>query len=144
MYSCSTLFSKDFRRYGHWKCENVNKIWQLPWWNRLGFLSSVGYIQCQQYIFLPHVNFICTFDLEVFNFSEKILWFFFYFALSTEFSTCQSFNLNRRWLDLFCNYYDIQCVGNHSTAFVVILRCCCNLLFWHIQNFVVNLDTICL
>jgi hypothetical protein len=63
--------------------------------------------------------------------------------LWTEFSTCQSTNLKKRWLDLFCNYYQIQYVCNHSTALVVIF-CCCNLSFchiWHIQNFIVNLDT---
>jgi hypothetical protein len=52
------------------------------------------------------------------------------FMLWIEFGTCQSTNLKRRWLDLFCNYYHIQCVCNHSTALVVIF-CCCNLSFCH-------------
>jgi hypothetical protein len=93
------------------------------------------YIRCQQCIFQPHVNFICTctLDLEVFNFSAKITWFAIYLMLWTEFITCQSTNLKRRWLE-FCNYYPIQCVCNHSTALVVIFS------FWHIQNFIVNLD----
>jgi hypothetical protein len=30
----------------------------LIWWYILGFLSSVGYIRCQQCIFQPHVNFV--------------------------------------------------------------------------------------
>jgi hypothetical protein len=118
--------------------ENINlsedKIGRLPFlvlWYRLGFLSSAGYILCQQCTFQPHVNFICTLDLEVFNFSEKITCFAFYLMLWTEFSTCQSTNLKRRWPDFFfCNYYHIQCVCNHSTALVVIF--CCNLSFCHI------------
>jgi hypothetical protein len=75
--------------------------------------------------------------LEVFNFSEKISCF----VLWTEFSSCQSTNLNRRWLDLFSNYH-IQCVCSHSTALIVIflLQCFILLHFWHIQNFI-NLDT---
>jgi hypothetical protein len=77
-------------------------------------------IYCQQCIFQPHLNFICTLDLEVFNFSEKITCFAFYLVLWTEFSTCQSTNLKKKWLDLFCNYYHIQCVSNHSTALVDI------------------------
>jgi hypothetical protein len=114
MYSCSTLFSKYFRRYG---LENINlsqnKIWRPPLWSNetdLDFCHQSANIGCQQCIFQPHVNFICTLDSEVFNFSEKI---------TTEFSTCQSTILKRRWLDFFCNYYHIQCFCNHSTALVV-------------------------
>jgi hypothetical protein len=57
--------------------------------------------------------------------------FAFYLVLLTEFSTCQSTNLKRRCLDLFCNYYHISCVCNHFAVFVVIF-CCCNLSFCHI------------
>jgi hypothetical protein len=73
-------------------------------------------------------------DLAVFNFSEKITCFALYLVLWTEFSTCQSTNLRTRWLDLFCNYH-IQCVCNHC-HFSVLPH------FWHLQNFIVNLDTI--
>jgi hypothetical protein len=57
--------------------ENIlseDKIGQPALWSNetVGFLSSVAYIRCQQCIFQPHVNFICTFDLEVLNFSEKM------------------------------------------------------------------------
>jgi hypothetical protein len=49
--------------------ENANlssdKIGRRPTWSN--FLSLVAYIRCQQCIFQPHLNFICTFDLEVFN-----------------------------------------------------------------------------
>jgi hypothetical protein len=49
--------------------ENINlssyKIGRPPW-------SLFAYICSQQCIFQPHINFICTLDLEVFNFSEKI------------------------------------------------------------------------
>jgi hypothetical protein len=68
-------------------------------------------------------------DLSVFNFSEKIACFAFYLVLWTELRTCKSTNLKWRWLDLFWNYYHIQCVCNHSTALVVIF--CCNLSFCH-------------
>jgi hypothetical protein len=72
--------------------ENINlsedKIgWIALWSNekkkRVGFLASVVYVYiwCQQCIFQPHVNFICTLDLEVFNFSEKITWFAIYLVL---------------------------------------------------------------
>jgi hypothetical protein len=100
-------------------------------------------LRCQQYIFQSHVNFMCTLDLEVFNFSEKMAWFAIYLALWTEFSTCQSTNLERRWLDLFCNYYHIQRVCDHFTALVVIFLLYSFILphFWHIQNFIVNLNT---
>jgi hypothetical protein len=60
-------------------------------------------------------------DLTVFNFSKKITGFAFYLVLLTEFSTCHSTNLKRRWLDLFCNYYHIQCVCKLSTALVATL-----------------------
>jgi hypothetical protein len=89
-------------------------------------------------------NFICTLDLEVFNFSEKMALFATYLELWTELSTCQFTNLKRRWLYLFCNYYHIQCVCNHSTALVVIFFLLQSFIlphFWHIQNFIVNLDT---
>jgi hypothetical protein len=47
--------------------------------------------------------------VQVFNFSEKITWFAFYLVLWT-----------MNWIQykshhLFCNYYHIQCVCNHST-----------------------------
>ena len=68
------------------------------------------------------------------NFSHTLILYVhglaFYLVLCTEFSMCQSTNLKRRWLDLFCNYYHIQCVCNHSTALVVIFSC--NLSFCHI------------
>jgi hypothetical protein len=58
----------------------------------------------------PHVNFICTLNFEVLNFSEKMTWFATYLVLWTELSTCQSTNLKRtstnlkrRWLDLLCS-----------------------------------------
>jgi hypothetical protein len=97
----------------------------VVWWKRLRSLSSDAYICCQQCIFQQHVNFICALDLEVFNLSEKITWFAIYLVLWTELSTCQTTNLKRRWLVLFCNYYHVQCICNYSTTLVVIL--CCNL-----------------
>jgi hypothetical protein len=60
-------------------------------------------------------------ELEVFNFREKITCFAFFLVLLTEFSMCQSTNFKRRWLDLLCNQYHIQCVCYHFTVSVVIL-----------------------
>jgi hypothetical protein len=57
MYSCSTLFPKYFRRYIRSLkieiCLQI-EIGRPSLWSN--FLSSVGYIRCQQCIF----NFICT------------------------------------------------------------------------------------
>jgi hypothetical protein len=50
-----------------------------------------------------------------------------------------------RWADLFYNYYHIQCAHNHDSAEIVVifLMQSFNLPhFWHIQNFIVNLDSI--
>jgi hypothetical protein len=91
-------------------------------------LSSIGYIVYA----VSSVYFKRTLILYV-HWTCKYLIsgsFAFYLVFWTEFSTCQSTNLKRRWLDLFCNYYHIQCVCNLSIALVVIL--CCNLSFSHI------------
>jgi hypothetical protein len=87
------------------------------------------YKNSQKCIFQPHVIFTCTLHLQVFNFVRKLH--------SLPFILCYELNsvhvkqlIKRRWLDLFCNYYHIQCICNHSTALVVIF--CCNLLFCHI------------
>jgi hypothetical protein len=94
-------------------------------------------------VFQPYVNFICTLDLEVLNYMLCLpfcvmnwiqymsIYFAFHSVLWIEFSTCQSTNLKKRWLNSFCNYYHIQFVCNHSTALVVIFSCC-NLSFCHI------------
>jgi hypothetical protein len=54
--------------------ENMNlsedKIGLPPLWS--DFLSSVAYTLYQQCIFQPNVNIICTLDLELFNFSDKM------------------------------------------------------------------------
>jgi hypothetical protein len=87
--------------------ENIN--WSEDEISRPPYCSNerdlVVYVCFQQCIFQPHVNFIGTLDAEVFNFREKITCFAFYLVLLTEFSTWQSTNLKRRWLDLFGNYY---------------------------------------
>jgi hypothetical protein len=41
-------------------------------WNRLAFLSSFGYICCQQCIFQTHVNFICTWTSKCFISVRKL------------------------------------------------------------------------
>jgi hypothetical protein len=93
-----------------------DKIGRPSLWSN--FLLSVTYICCQWCIFQPHVNFKCTLDLEVFNFSEKITYFTFYLMLWFEFITCQFTNFKSRSLDLFCNYLGIVL----SSVFVVILQ----------------------
>jgi hypothetical protein len=67
---------------------------------------------------------------QLFNFSKKITRFCLYLVLWTEFSTCQSSNLRRRWLDL----YVIIII---SSVFVIILQhlwsfFSCNFSFCHI------------
>jgi hypothetical protein len=58
--------------------ENINlpedKIWRSALWSKQSSISVISrlYILCQHCIFQPNVNFICTYDLEVFNFSEKM------------------------------------------------------------------------
>jgi hypothetical protein len=60
--------------------ENANlsedKIGRPPLWSNdtdLDFCHhAVAYITCQQCIYQPLINFICTLDLEVFNFREKL------------------------------------------------------------------------
>jgi hypothetical protein len=47
-----------------------DKIRRPPLWSN--DLSSIAYIRCQQCIFQPHVNLICTLDLDGFSFSEKM------------------------------------------------------------------------
>jgi hypothetical protein len=147
MYSCGTLFSKYFRRYGPWKYKFglQTEIGRPP--SRSNDTDIDFYHQSVIYAVIS-VYFNCTLihmymDLAVFNFSKKITCFAFYLVLGTEFSTCHSTNLRRRWLDLFCNYYHIQCVCNHSTALVVIFLVVIFhfATFWHIQNCIVNLDT---
>ena len=100
-----------------------DKIGRPPMWPN--DLSSVAYIHvhvcCQQCKFQPHVNFICTLDLEVVNFSEEMTWFAFYLVLGIEFSICQSTNLKKRRLDLFCNYHHVQCVCNRSHFFFLAI-----------------------
>jgi hypothetical protein len=73
------------------------------------------YIHCQQCRFQPHFNFICTLDSIQFQKENDMS---LPFILWTEFSAYQSTNLKRRWLGLFCNYYHIQYVCNHSTTLV--------------------------
>jgi hypothetical protein len=149
MCPCSTLLSKYFRRYGPWKyefCLKIKKGQPLLWSNEtdVDFChQSPAYMYAVSSVYFNHTLIsLCTLDLEVFNFSEKITWFAFYRVLSIEFSTCQSTNLKRRRLDLFCNY-SYQCVCNHSTALVVIFALKSFILphFWHIKHFIVNLDT---
>jgi hypothetical protein len=102
--------------------ENINlssdKIGRPPLWSNETDLDTLYRLSavCTSTARLFHMYM----DLEVFNFIEKITCFAFYLMLWTECSTCQSPNFKRRWLDLFCNYYHIQCVCNHSTALVVI------------------------
>jgi hypothetical protein len=71
VYSCRTLFCKYFRRYGLWKCKHV---FRPPLWSNEtdSDFCHQSPIYAVNSIFQPHVNFICTLDLEVFNFSEKI------------------------------------------------------------------------
>jgi hypothetical protein len=106
--------------------ENVNlssdRNWAtVVWYNdtavQISILSSVIYIRCQQCIFQLYVNFIqCMYmDLAVFNFNKKIT-----FCVMNWIQYMSHHNLNRRWLDLFCYYYHIQCVCYHSTALGVI------------------------
>jgi hypothetical protein len=66
-------------------------------------------------------------------------WFATYLVLWTEFSTCQSPNLKRRWLDLFWKYYHIQYDCNRSHLF--LLQSFILPHFWHIQNLSVNKGT---
>jgi hypothetical protein len=109
-------------------------------------ISVISHLYTLSAIYIqPHIiNFTCTLDLEVFNFSVEITCFAFYFVLWTESIqlSSHSTNLKRRCLDLLCNYYYIHCVCNHSTALVVIFFFWLwSKFFWHFQNFIVNLDT---
>jgi hypothetical protein len=149
VYCCNTLFSNYCGRYGPWKCKFVfrqtKEIAIVIWRKILAFLSPIAHICCPQCTFQQHVNFICTLNLKVVNFSSKITRFVFYLVLWTEFITRQSTDLEKIWLDLFCNCYLTQCICNHSTAvvviFIVIISHCTCSHFWQIQNFIVNLDT---
>jgi hypothetical protein len=129
--------------------ENINlfedKIGRPPLWSndsvirRLHRLSAVYISTTRQLQFHMYIGL-----RSVYNFSDKMTWFAFYRVLWTEFNACQSTNLKRRWLDLFCNHYHIQCVCNHSTSLVVIFVWLKSFIlphFWHIQDFIVNLDT---
>jgi hypothetical protein len=71
-------------------------------------------------------------DFEVFIFKKKIHPL--PFALRYEF---KSVHVKRRYPDLFCKYYHIQCVCNYSAELVVLFHF---VTFWHIQNFILNLD----
>jgi hypothetical protein len=73
-----------------------DKIGWLPMWyneTESDFCHQSFIYGVSSVLFQPHVNFMRKFELEVFNFSEKITWFAIYFVLLTEFSTCQSTNL---------------------------------------------------
>jgi hypothetical protein len=113
--------------------QNVNlsedKIERPPLWSNdtdVGFChQSVIYAVSSVYFKRTLISY------AVFHFSEKITCFAFYLVLWTEFTTYQSTNLRRSLLDLFCNYYHIQCMC------VIILQhlwsfCSCNLSFCHI------------
>jgi hypothetical protein len=88
-------------------------------------------------------RFFCLYHLSLQVLISVRKWHDLPFILWIEFSTCRSTNFKRRWLDLFCNYYHIQCFCIYFAALVVIF--CCNLsfslIFWHIRNFIINLDT---
>jgi hypothetical protein len=62
MYSCSTLFSKYFRRYGPWKYKKCQaRIWRPPWWFNE---TDLDFCHRLHTIFQPHANFICTWTLK--------------------------------------------------------------------------------
>jgi hypothetical protein len=126
MYSYITLFSKYFRLM---VLENVNlssdKIGRPPMWSNeteLDFChQSLIYAVSSVYFNHTLISYVhgtrkCLISARKWHALPFILCYF-----KTEFSTCQSTNLKRKWLDLFCNYYHIQRVCNHSTALVVIL-----------------------
>jgi hypothetical protein len=77
MHSCNTFISYFPNILDVMVLENINlfsdKIGRPSLWSN----ETVAYIDCQQCIFQPHVNFISTMDLEMFNFSKKITLFAF-------------------------------------------------------------------
>jgi hypothetical protein len=99
----------------------------------------VNYLRCQLSINQLHVNFICTWTFKCLISVRKLH--------ALRFILCYEFNsvhVSLLILDLFCNYCHTQCVCNHSAEIVVIslyLSFFIFLPFWHIQNFIVNLDT---
>jgi hypothetical protein len=59
-------------------------------------------------------------------------------------SACQSDSFKKKYfVDLFYNYHHIQCVCNHSAELVNNFLGLSFILphFWHIQNFIDNLDS---
>jgi hypothetical protein len=116
-------------------CLLLRSIWSYLRICRRSMLPYTRFCNCLlDYDYVLHIvnlailYYICTWTLKCLISVRKFTWFAVYLVVWTDFSTCQSANLRRRWLDLFCNYYHTQCVCNHSAAFVMIF----NLAFFHI------------
>jgi hypothetical protein len=118
--------------------ENVNlsedKIWRPPLWRNekdSNFChQSPTYAVISVYFKHTLISYL-HWVLKCFISVRKLHDLPFTLLLWTEFSTCLSTNLKRRWLDLFCNYYHIQSICNYSTSFFFFFFGC-DLSFCHI------------